>query len=440
MQPNRPRVLVIAEAANPDWVSVPLIGWSIAKALRGVADVHLVTQVRNRDAILRAGLVESRDFTTINTEPLMRPLWRLASALGGSSGKAWTAVTAIQSLAYPYFERLVWKQFGERIRRGEFDVVHRATPLSPTAPSLLAKRCARAGVPFVLGPLNGGVPWPKGFNRERHKEREWLSYVRSAYKLVPGARDTWRYAAAIVAASRYTQSDLPAAAQAKSIYIPENAIDARAFAAPFDASRYDRLNLCFIGRLVPYKGPDIALEAAAGLLRQGRASLTIIGHGPMMESLRRQANDLGVSEAVTFKGWLKHGDVPQAARSSSVFLFPSVREFGGGAVIEAMALGLVPIVMDYGGPGEIVTDDTGFRVPIASRDEIVVNLTSLLERLADDRRTLADLAANSLRRVQALYTWDRKAEQLLEVYRWALGQRGRPSFFFFLDGSGSKAA
>jgi glycosyltransferase involved in cell wall biosynthesis len=430
---SRYRVLVIAEAANPEWVSVPLVGWSIVNALRDVADVHLITQIRNKDAIERAGLVEGRDFTAIDSEAVMKPLWKFAELIRGGQGKGWTTVQAIKSLSYPLFEHMIWKRFGKRIRAGEFDVVHRVTPLSPTSASIVAARCAKAGVPFVMGPLNGGVPWPEGYGKERQKEREWLSYVRNAYKLMPSIRRTWRTAAAIVVGSKHTRSELPPEAQAKSIFIPENAIDpARFGSARVDPERYARLSLCFIGRLVPYKGPDIAIIAAQDLLRSGAATLTVIGDGPMMAELKALAAELGVADAVRFTGWLAHGDVPAEAGKHGIFLFPSVREFGGGAVIEGMALGMIPIVANYGGPGEIVTDDSGFRLPIGPRESLIESARVLLTDMAAGRYDLATLAANGIERVGALFTWERKAAQLLDVYDWAAGKRpDKPEFPFF---------
>jgi glycosyltransferase involved in cell wall biosynthesis len=433
---SRRRIFVIAEAANPEWVSVPLVGWSIVKALREVADVHLVTQVRNREAILRAGWVEGRDFTSVDTEKLMKPLWAIASRLRGGPNKGWTTVTAIQSLFYPFFEHLVWKQFGKRIESGEFDVVHRVTPLSMTAPSLMAKHCARLDIPFVIGPLNGGVPWPKGFEKQRRDEGEWLSSLRPLYKLVPGIGATWRNASAIIVASRTAASDLPVTVREKAVFIPENAIDPSRFEFSAETRRYDSLNLCFIGRLVPCKGLEIALDAAQDLLRALRATLTVIGDGPLMHPLREQADQLGVSKAVNFTGWLDHSVISSIARKSSVFLFPSIREFGGGAVIEAMALGLVPIVVDYGGPGEIVTDDTGFRLALGSRQSITADAAALLADIAEGRHDLAAIAKRGLERVNALYTWQKKALQLTEVYDWVCGDRAeRPQFPFLRDES-----
>ena len=53
--PRRPRVLLVAESANPKLTSVALIGWSFSRALAKVADVHLASELRNRADIESAG-------------------------------------------------------------------------------------------------------------------------------------------------------------------------------------------------------------------------------------------------------------------------------------------------------------------------------------------------------------------------------------------------
>src|SRR6185436_17681450 len=167
------------------------------------------------------------------------------------------------SVSYYYFEKLLWRQFGARIREHEFDIVHRITPLSPTVPSLLASRCARAGVPFVLGPLNGGVPWPAAFHAERRREKEWLSYVRGVYKLLPGYGATRRRSSAIIIGSRDTWKQMARRYHQKCVYIPENAIDPARFGKCVTGPAREPLRAAFVGRLVPYKGADMLIAAAA---------------------------------------------------------------------------------------------------------------------------------------------------------------------------------
>lgn len=421
-----PRVLVIAEAANPEWVSVPLVGWSLAQALRSVAEVHLVTQVRNREAILRAGLEEGRAFTAIDSEAVARPFHRAATVLRMGKGRGWTMTTALAALSYPYFERLVWRRFGAEIGRGEWDLVHRLTPLSPTATSLLAPRCRRAGVPFVLGPLNGGVPWPPGFDAERRREREWLSYVRGAYRLAPGRRAMLEAAAAIMVGSRHTESEIPARYRGKCIYLPENAVDPARFSRTAAQATDLPLRGCFVGRLVPYKGPDILIEAAAPLLRDGRLVLDIVGEGPMEDDLKALAAREGVADAVAFHGNLPHTAVQDVLAGANLLPFPSVREFGGGVVLEAMALGVVPIVVDYAGPGELVRSGEGYKVPIGRRADIVLALRDRLAAIAEDPSGLPAMGRAAQARVRREFTWTAKAAQVREVYDWALGRRPGP--------------
>jgi glycosyltransferase involved in cell wall biosynthesis len=301
--------------------------------------------------------------------------------------------------------------------------------ISPTANSIIAKKCGQASVPFVLGPLNGGVPWPTGFDAERRREREYLSYVRELYRILPGRQSMLKSTSAILTGSRHTASEIPEAHRAKCIYLPENGIDPARFNLKADQNQALPLTACFIGRMVPYKGPDMLLEAAAPLLRARKLALDMIGDGPMLGQLKEFARNEGIEESVAFHGWLEHGEVQQVAVRSNLFAFPSIREFGGGVVLEAMALGVVPVICDYAGPSELVDEQTGYKIPIGTRSEIVRRLRDILSSIVADPSELALKAEAARRLALKEFTWDVKAKKVCQVYDWLLSNcKEKPAF------------
>lgn len=431
---ERLRVLLIAEGCNPNMISVPLVGYSHCKAIREVADALVLTHWRNGPELKNAGWVEGKDFAIIDTEWAARFLWKVSTFLRGGTGAGWTTLAALSVPLYYLFEHYVWQQYGSRITAGEFDVVHRMIPLSPTTPSLLASRCREVGVPFVVGPLNGGLAWPKGFDGARRKEREWLSYVRSAYKLLPGYRAMRSNASAIIVASRDTHRQMPREFHDRCFYIPENAIDPTRFVrqstrVPRQPGDRRPIQVVFLGRLVPYKGADMLIEAAAPLVKTGRLVLTVVGDGPQMPELKRLVERHGITDGIKLTGWIDHRQVQQYLADADLFGFPSIREFGGAVVLEAMALGVVPIIVNYGGPAELVTAKTGYLLELGTRAQIVARLQQTLTHLADNPGEIETKRGPAERRARDLFTWENKARQVLEVYRWVMDPSGvKPKF------------
>ena len=409
------RVLVIAEACNPEWVSVPLVGYNLYSALREVADVHLVTQVRNRKA-LAASEGDTSHITFIDSDCVAGPAYRFAQLLTLGKGLGWTTKQAIMWGPYLYFEYLVWKRFKADLKAGRYDLVHRVTPLSPTYASPLASWIP---VPFVLGPLNGGLPWPKGTTRTRFAEMEFLSYFRNVYRVLPYVRRTYQRAACIIAGSHATMEQLPAQAKPRAVYMPENGIDASRFSAAGRQlpSQITPRRILFVGRLVPYKGADVVIDAFAGseTLRSD-CELMIVGDGPQRPTLETQVDELQIRDKVTFTGRLPQPDVVQHFRAASVFAFPSLREFGGGVVLEAMACGLPSIVLDHGGPAELITPETGIKLPVADRRTRVASLRNELETLLADPQRLDSMSTAGRQRVEQEFTWPRKAQKIVDIY------------------------
>lgn len=422
------RALIIAETANPEWNSLPLAAWSLSQALREVADVHLVTQVRNRPAMLRAGLAEGSEFTSIDTERLAEPLYRLAVRLGGGEGGAHPLNAAFQHATYAYFEQKVWRKFKTQLKQGDFDLVHRLTPISPNVGGYLAARCKRIGVPFVWGPIDGSVPWPKGF--EQASELPLPATLLEGVKMLPRYREARDNAAALMMGSALAMAELPARWQDRCVYVPDGAIaDDRLAEAPSRPEVELPLRVCFVGRLIPEKGVDMLLEALGPLMREGKATLTVVGDGGEAKYLKTQCDHLQVQDKVRFTGFVPRRELAQHLAEAHVFGFAGIHELGAAAVLEAMAAGLPPVVVDYASPGELVTPSCGWKVPITNRGQIVQSLRAVFSSIIADPAEVRRRGDAARARVERWFTWPKKAEMIAQVYDWVTGgQTNKPPF------------
>jgi glycosyltransferase involved in cell wall biosynthesis len=420
---SRLRILVLGPECNPEQISIDYVTYSHAAALAQLHEVTLAVRAHVEDAVRRA----KAPFHNIEVVRMPRLerfyAWALRRIFKYNfNTQAFTAFLYPFSLA---FEWRAWRQLRRRILAGEFDVVLRVLPMSQVLPSAFAFFLRKGPIPFVIGPVNGGLPWPRGFG-QLEKQREWISHLRILYRYLPFARSTFRNAAAIIANSSQTCAEF-AAYRDKVFFVPENGVSRPlcSSAAP-SSERTGKLQLIFVGNLVPRKACDLGLRAAAPLLRNDAARFTIVGDGPERNHLEQLVRSLGIEAAVAFCGWLSHAEVLARLRSSDVLVFPSVREFGGGVVFEALAVGAVPVVVDFGGPGDIVHPAVGYKVALTNEIDVVSQMEKILTELDQDRPLLHRLRQQGMYYAREFLTWDAKAQSVTRVLNWAVRRAPKP--------------
>ncbi len=409
------RVLVVAPKCAP-LSSEVMVGYQMARALGNYVDAVVATHCFYEDSINTYGGLGQAEPVYFDLEKMAATTGRIARRfkMGAASGTLMAFPLAVA------FERAVWRRFRTELAEKRFDLVHRLTPISSALPSPLA---SWSPVPFVIGPVNGGLPYPKEFRAELHREREWLRYVRGAANALPYVRSTYRKAAAVLAVGQHTIDHLPIRDRSNVFNMLEVGFDPATFAPPVRREPRDRLTFLFVGRLVPFKCPRIAIAAfgASPLLRRHR--LLLVGDGPDRGLLEELVRSLGLEGTVQFAGARASAEVSALMQAADVFVFPSIRESGGLVVVEAMASGLPCVVTDYGGPGETLASECGIKIPLGSADQLIGRFKESLEQLASDSGLRERLSTAARVRAFELFTWDGKARMVAEIYRWVLGRR-----------------
>lgn len=131
-------------------------------------------------------------------------------------------------------------------------------------------------------------------------------------------------------------------------------VDLETFAPRHEPLRRDgqRLHLIHCGRLSREKNPGLSLATVRELRRRGvNVQMTVLGHGPMREALRREAADL----PVTFHPYITdRRELADAMTGADVAIAPGPVETFGLAALEAMACGVPTVCPRQGALSEVV--------------------------------------------------------------------------------------
>lgn len=420
------RLLLVMEQCNPDWPSVPLVAFNLYDHLRRLADITLVTHERNADALDSRNSDSRIDYVT--ESKLVARWFKAVHALTSRGATNWPLQHALGYPVYAQFNNQVYHRYRKAIEGGDYDAVMATTPILPRYPYSISKACADSGVPFILGPVNGGLPFPKGFETVARQEFAGFNFLRMFGRLLPGYLETYQRADRILAGSEHTlawiRDTLDISAERLEL-MAENGVSRRFFEAPISNPDISKsLRLIFAGRLVPYKGCDMVIDAigAAQKRLKRRIELQVVGDGSERASLENRAFEREIGGQVEFTGYVNPETMPARFASADAFCFPSIREFGGAVALEAMASGLPCMVVNHGGIGEYVTAPCGWKFPTGPRELIVTGLTDAIVQLAE-RPGLQKCMAHAARDRARDYCWEAKVERLMTVITDAVAER-----------------
>lgn len=379
-------------------------------------DVLLLTHARNREELFSTPGLPSERIYFIEDTALHRALWKLGAAL--PAGLRDHLVGNALQLHTQGAQRRIARALA---REGRIDLIHQPIPVSPAAPS----RMHGLGVPVIIGPMNGGMHYPPGYEAMQGRlSRLYMRFGRRAGRIANHLLPGKRHARLLLVANARSREALPVPHPAIAELV-ENAVDFRIFTPPPPRPLRTKpgLALVFVGRLVKWKAIDVTLDALARarMLAPGiELSLDIIGDGPERAALQGRAGALALGDSVRFHGFLPQTEITGHLRQADALILNSLYECGGAVVLEAMSQALAVIASDWGGPVDYLDDSCGVLVSPTPRQDFAQRLAEAIVARARKPAGTRAMGQAGLAKARAQFDWQQKIDRIEALHAQAL--------------------
>lgn len=407
------KLLITAIACDPFGGSEGIYGWYVVTALAKRHACHVITTESCRQHIEQAaaqGLVpDSVTFRYLGSAAPWHPNLLVARL------QSW--------YRYHEFSKNVLPLARQWHAEVGFDLAQQVTYTTWRVPSTLWQ----LGIPFIWGPISGTEIFPTSCMSSLSLQARLFERLRALQTWLacrnPAVRECARRAFRIPVPHRQAIDFLAQLRGTRdgvdlchNFFFPDARMEALDRERP-PVNPSLPLRAFGAGNLEGRKGVAIALEGIALAKKKGvRVEYHVTSRGPELAHLKWLAAKLGLANQVILGERFEATDFAAALSTFDICLLPSLRDGAGLSIMEAMLAGCVPIVADWCGPAEFVTDECGFKVPVTEPHDMASKICEILCDLNQDRSKTRIMGISARKRIRMAYNEQQFLDAMETIY------------------------
>ena len=404
------RILVSAYAVSPIRGSECALGWEISKRLGEYFDVTVLMCEKTpsnvpfyfeiKEYIEKNGNIKNVFYVPVKMPEASKKYTKLHD-LGFWPAYYW---------GYNCWQKAAFIKAKELHAKNPFDGVYQLNMIGFREPGYLWK----LNIPYIWGPTNGfhSIPFSfiRGFKGKefiiqllKHIANEInIAFARRAKKAARKADIVWCVDETALKKMMQWRAKAELMQETGLNTTPIKLISNR----HYDGIRC--LNLVWSGMITTGKALNILIEAMINL-RHLNIHLTIIGDGPLLNSVKKKSEI--ISNKITWTGWLSKEEAINLVGKSDLLIHTSLKEGTPHSILEAIGNGVPVVCHETCGMGEVVNDKNGFKIPYEDIPKSVEYLIELLQRLSTNPEILNE-SFESLWETTNDLTWDFKVQRI----------------------------
>lgn len=406
-------ILINAYACGPNRGSEPGMAWNWCCHLAKHCELHIITEGEFRDDIERVlPTMEYGHNMHFYYLPVSEKIRRMCWNQGD-----WRF--------YYYYAKWQKRALAEARRiidSTHIDVMHQLNMIGFREPGRLWKT---KDIPFVWGPIDAKEGFPMAYAKDASFKTQLFLRVKNLITLYQLRYSSLvchatKRADAIIAASSNSATSLQKHKKRKAFLLNETGcrVDLGLVVPTFENEKF---HLLWVGKLDFRKQLKLALQTIARLEHQNTLLHIVGGTAEEEAPFKQYAQELDIDSQCIWHQKVPHSEVQKLMQQSDLFFFTSVAEGTPHVVLESIANGLPVLCFDTCGHGDCIDSTVGIKIPLTNPKQSVKEFAEKIDHLYHHREELQRMSEGCRAKQQEL-SWEKKAEQMVEIYQKAIAQ------------------